>query len=313
VREHEGIRFARPMLCVGSAQIVEYLNGRGLSWRVDRTNRDIEFKRNFIRHKMIPQLEKECGGSVVDGLEELSSKARGFYKSIGAAAEGVFSKAVDFDGDKVELEFEFLSGQHREVEVELVRRCLGLIGCGERNLRQEHFERVLELGSEGASGKRVELPGGFEVLFEYGKLVFSRSQAESGSLDESVVLKVPGEVEFGGYVVKARVLDAGECDIEKFKGQKGTDVEWFDLDKVKGQVVVRGRGEGDRFVPIGMDEEKKVGKFLTDTRVSNSGRRGVFIVEDGEKIIWVGPVRVSELVKISDETRKVLEIAVFGV
>jgi tRNA(Ile)-lysidine synthase len=87
-------------------------------------------------------------------------------------------------------------------------------------------------------------------------------------------------------------------------------VEWFDLDNVKLPLVVRSREDGDRFVPLGLREEKKVGKFLTAAKVPQQIRKKVFIVADSEKIIWLWPIRMCQQAKITDKTKKILRLQI---
>jgi tRNA(Ile)-lysidine synthase len=87
-------------------------------------------------------------------------------------------------------------------------------------------------------------------------------------------------------------------------------VERFDLDKVKPPVTVRFRQEGDRFWPLGLSGQKKVGKFLTAAHLPQEVRAKVLIVADREKIIWVWPIRISQKAKITDETQKILQLQI---
>jgi len=73
---------------------------------------------------------------------------------------------------------------------------------------------------------------------------------------------------------------------------------------------VRFRQAGDRFVPLGLGQEKKVGKFLTAAKVPHEVRHKVLVVADGEKIIWVWPIRISEQAKVTDGTRKILQLQI---
>jgi DNA/RNA-binding domain of Phe-tRNA-synthetase-like protein len=54
--------------------------------------------------------------------------------------------------------------------------------------------------------------------------------------------------------------------------------------------------------------EKKVGKFLTATRVPYELRDKILIVSDREKIIWIYPVRMSEQAKLNGQTRRILKM-----
>ena len=125
-------------------------------------------------------------------------------------------------------------------------------------------------------------------------------------------IEIPGQTTFGKFLIQAAVLEKNEVDFEKFKAAKTDSIEWFDLDKTKPPLFVRFRRPGDRFVPLGQSEEKKLGKFLTAQRVPHGIRRDVFIVADGEKIIWIWPVRISQQARITGETRKILQLKITG-
>ena len=217
VQEFDGIGFVRPLLCVRRKEIIEYLKERELQWREDSTNEQCQYRRNFIRHRLIPQLQEQSE-SVVEQLSDLSQSARGFYALICRRAEEVWGKLTKCESERVELDLEKFSGEHREVRVELVRRGLGMVGCGERDLTQEHYERVLEICGRNVSGKKIELPGGFLAWCEYGKLVISKGKEGKGErAEQSIELEVPGETKFGNYLVEAAFLEAGDVDVKKFE------------------------------------------------------------------------------------------------
>ena len=306
------IRFVRPLLCVRRDEILKYLEGRNLKWRQDHTNADCTYRRNFIRHRLLPALQKDCGGCIVEQLSELTESAREFYRLVCSRAEQMWPELADCGNDRVALNLKRFLSEPEPVKVELVRRSLSAIGSGERDLTQRHYERILQLAEQKVSNKKIELPDGFVVGFEYGKVIFSRQkdrQPERQTSD-SIELKVPGQTRFDNYLIEASVLETKECDVEKFKVEKPQFVEWFDFDKMKPPILVRFRRAGDRFRPLGLAEEKKVGKFLTAARVPQELRRKLLIIADSEKIIWVWPIRMSEQAKISGGTRKILQLQI---
>ncbi len=309
----DDIRFVRPLLCVRRDEIVEYLQKRNVKWREDHTNADCTYRRNFIRHRLLPALQKECTGSIVEQLSELAESARKFYRLVCGRADELWAKLADCGGERVALNLKGFLPEPEPVKVELVRRSLSAIGSGERDLTQQHYERILQLAQQKVSNKKIELPDGFVVGFEYGKVIFSRQKDRQPKrqTNDSIELKVPGQTRFENYLIEASILEGKECDVEKFKAEKNQFVEWFDFDKVKLPILVRFRRAGDRFRPLGLGGEKKVGKFLTAARVP--GRRKVLIISDSEKIIWVWPIRMSEQAKITGGTRKILQLRITGV
>jgi len=305
--------FVRPLLCVRRDKIIEYLEQRNLKWRQDHTNADCTYRRNYIRHRLLPALQQDCTGSLVEQLSELSESARRFYKLVCSRADGVWPKAADCAGEKIKLDLKMLLAQPQPVMVELVRRSLTTLDCGERDLTQRHYERILQLAEQNVSGKKIRLPGKFVVSAEYGNLIFSGPEKRPHSEEqivESTEVEVPGQTRFGRYLIETAIFEAEEEELEKFKAGKNNFIERFDFDKIKPPLVVRFRKPGDRFVPLGLSEEKKVGKFLTAARVPQEVRQKLLIVADSERIIWVWPIRIAEQAKVTGGTRKILQLQI---
>ncbi|MHC4666429.1 MAG: tRNA lysidine(34) synthetase TilS, partial [Planctomycetota bacterium] len=324
VREFgERIRFVRPLLCVTRDEIIEYLRARNLKWRVDHTNFDCTYRRNFIRHRLLPVLQEDCGPCVVEQLSELAHSARRFYRLLSNQADAVWAESVDCSRDTVVLDLKKFSAHHPAVKVELVRRGLIEVGSGERDVTRRHYERVLKLAEENVSGRQVALPDGFMARREYGKVILSRTRKETWTLAEeadSIEVTVPGLTRFGVYLIEASFVESDKDDLAGQKmdsclhrndkvGRTGF-VEQFDLDKVNLPVTVRGREAGDRFWPLGLAGEKKVGRFLTSAKIPQELRQKVLVIADTEKIIWVWPIRMSEQAKVDGGTRKILQLRI---
>jgi len=309
----DGIGFVRPLLCVRRDEIVEYLRKRNLKWRVDRTNDDCKYRRNYIRHRLLPALQQQSNGSIVEQLSELAQSAQKFYSLVCSSVEKIWPQLTDCTADNVTLDLKSFLAQPPAVKVEIVRRSLTYLGGGERDLTHRHYERVLQLSRQNISGREIGLPDGFVVWCEYGKLIFARAKGvlkPEEQISKSIKLEVPGRTRFARYLIEAAIFEAEGRDFEKFKAQKTNFVEWFDLDNVKLPLVVRSREDGDRFVPLGLREEKKVGKFLTAAKVPQQIRKKIFIVADAEKIIWVWPIRIGEQAKVTSGTRKILQLRI---
>jgi tRNA(Ile)-lysidine synthase len=196
------------------------------------------------------------------------------------------------------------------VAVELTRQVLVEIGTGLRNMTHAHYRDVLRL-ARGISAHKLSLPDGTVMSAGREKLCFEKNPAETRA--ESVTpaskpLAIGGRTDFDGYVIETTLLDAAACDVERFKENKDSSVEWFDYDKLILPLIVRKRQQGDRFVPLPMANEKKVGKFLTAARIDPESRKGIVIIADTEKIIWVAPVRCAASTAVCSATKRILEI-----
>lgn len=56
-------RLLRPLLGVGREEILAYALGHGLTWVDDESNMDFRFSRNYLRHRIIPELSARFPGA----------------------------------------------------------------------------------------------------------------------------------------------------------------------------------------------------------------------------------------------------------
>jgi len=304
------VRFVRPLLWAGREEIIDYLKKRNLEWCVDKTNRDCTFRRNYIRHKLMPVLQQQCKGSLVEQLSGLAQSARRFYRFVCDCADKVWEQLISFSDESVSLDLNLFLAQAQPVRVELLRRSLAAVGSGEGDMTEQHYEMILQLARQNISGKRIELPHGFVVLREYENLIFARASESQVQADKVIGLTVPGETTFGSFQVEATVFDVGAGDDGRFEAEKGGFVESFDLDKITLPLKVRRHRPGDRFVPLGTTEGKKVGRFMIDQRIPKRKREKTLVVTDGERIIWVWPIRMSDEAKVTDSTKRLLRLQI---
>lgn len=325
----DGIKFVRPLLCVRRDEIIRYLQKLNLKWREDHTNIDCAHKRNFIRRRLLPALQKNCTISIVEQLFELAQLSCKFYNLLSSRAQQIWAQLAQSGENKITLNLKRFLAEPEPIRIELIRMSLATIGSGERDLTERHYERILQLAEQNMNTGKLELPNGFVVLKQSENLIFARSEKLAHLVDElleSAELKIPGRTGFGKFLIEAAIFDAGcstvRCPVEMLDARRrkksrienresGIEfVERFDLDKVKFPLSVRFRRRGDRFQPLGLPAEKKIGKFLTTAKVSQGIRNKILVVSDSKKIIWVWPIRISERAKVTHQTQKTLQLQI---
>jgi tRNA(Ile)-lysidine synthase len=308
-----GITFVRPLLCVSRAEIIEYCRANHLQWRYDHTNADTGYTRNRIRHLLLPQLQTECEGSLAEQLDRLSLNCRVLYKRVCRNVEKVWPVVVPASQpDRFVLDSKVFCAQTRIIQAELIRRSLVAVGSGERDLKELHYRKIIEL-PQNPKGRTIELPDHFLAEYQHDKFIFRRISKPKKAPDPFLRpsrLAIPGRTQFGDYNIKATILNATDCDVHRFRADKDKNIEWFDYDKLIGPLLVRSRRVGDRFCPFGRAGQKRVGKFINAQKVPHRLRQKLLIIQDSEKIIWLAPLRRSKLAQVNDTTKTVLEIKI---
>ena len=305
---------ARPLLCLTRDEVVQYLERRDLRCREDHTNVDLAYTRNTIRHRLLPALQRESGASLIEALSGLAASARNLYERIRREAQEARSTLAGFADGKAVIDGPGLTALPEPVAIELVRQALVDLDCREDELKQVHYRGILQLARKRVGGRRLSLPDGFTARYGRERIILGRPEAPRVALapPEPVILQVAGETRFDEYEIEARILERARIEPVQIRRDKTRFSEYLDLDRVKPPVIVRARQAGDRFQPLGMPDEKKVGKFLTTAKHPRDERERVLVFADREKIIWLCPVRISERAKVTEETERILSLKVTG-
>lgn len=89
---------------------------------------------------------------------------------------------------------------------------------------------------------------------------------------------------------------------------------FLDFEKIRFPVMIDyWHKKGERFVPLGIKDFKKIQDYFTDMKIPYSKRLRVPLLCDQEKIIWVGNYRIDDRVKIDEQTKKIFHIKIIDI
>ena len=172
------------------------------------------------------------------------------------------------------------------VLLEALEQCGGRRDIGSVHIRQ--IEALMEAGV----GSRASLPGGREAEREYTAVFL-------GSGREKTVHELP-EWHMTVYPVQ--------------KDQKIEEKQYtkcFDYDKIKDTVLLRYRQTGD-YLELAGTGKKTVKRYMIDRKIPAAVRDSVPVFADGSHVLWIVGYRISEEYKVTEQTRRVLQITVGG-
>jgi tRNA(Ile)-lysidine synthase len=241
-------KFARPLVGVTRAEILEYLRERGISWREDSTNADPRFARNRIRHQLLPQLAREWNPKIVDALANLADLA---YEE-----ERWLASLVPGDG----LGSKELKSMPRALARRMVRSAIERAKGDLRGIEFEHIESVIDM-----DGARVGLPG-VEAIRSCGRIAIRAAQA---SRSEPVEVTVPGTYPSPD--------GNSEIHLEPCVNLK------VDL---AGPLVLRAWRPGDHYRPVGKSRDQKIREMFRYAGVPQWQRRTWPVLESCGTVLW---------------------------
>ena len=325
--EGSPIRLIRPLLRRDHRALLSYLAESGVPYREDRTNEDKSVMRNRIRHQVLPLLESEINPQVREALLRLGEQARWLEEYFRDTIQRMFKTLVIARTDQeLTLNAAALGKRPRIVQTELIRRAVVSFQLGEQDLGFAQLAAVLDLVADPGSGKEVHLPGGMTVSKRYDRLVFSMPTDEPReTIAAEIAVHVPGRtlLPIRRMEINCSVTDVDAGTLSQWlhrqhatqqtppsRQQRSPDVdeEWVDLDCVHPPLVVRTRSPGDRLWPLGAPGSKKLSEFLSDAKVHPQERDRVAVLCDQFGPVWVIGHRIDERVKLTAQTKRVLQL-----
>jgi tRNA(Ile)-lysidine synthase len=322
VFEEQGHAFGelvRPLLGFRRAALQEFLRERGQSWREDSSNRDTAFLRNRVRHRLLPMIGEEFGEAAIEHMGELAEIARAeeeHWERVHPEVRGQGGGAESV-GDRDEtrraaslrvgrLSLLPLAAQRRLVRVWLEMNAPNL------TISFRLIEEALELAhgssNRGTAGKKVELPGGWNLRRGRQELLLDpeTSSGRGEAAGYEYALAVPGAVEVPelGVRIEARVVDVGDVPEDERRGL-------LDLARMPKEVLIRNWRAGDRFWPAHTAATKKVKELLSDRHATGVEKKlWPVAVAEGCGLIWMrgfavpaalrAPVRASKAIWIRE-------------
>lgn len=295
-------RIIRPLLACERKEIEAYLTERGIDWCEDATNHSMEYTRNRIRGKVLPEMETGINAKTVSHLSAFGKEMRETaefldmltQKAMKACAQAAPGKGVVFCKSFLQ-EPVFLRER-------IVRAVLKEVGCGLKDIRREHIEKVVSL-SEGQSGKEIILPGGWRAGKSFDRLVIQKKVSEESRECPMIPLLIPGETRtpFGTFF--ARVFPNENQPIPQNKYTK-----WLNYDKITCDITLRGRAPGDFLIINRQGGRKKLKAYFIEEKVPSAERDRIPLLTIGSEVLWVTGYRISEGYKVEKSTETILEI-----
>ncbi|HJT38647.1 MAG TPA: tRNA lysidine(34) synthetase TilS [Actinomycetota bacterium] len=297
--------YVRPLIDARRAQTVAFCRALRLRPRIDPTNDDPAFRRNVIRNETIPFVRSTLNAGLTESIARLGDILRDEDHYLhGLALSQAPPEPNPGGGSRLPVE----SIQRSPVPIQrrAIRYLFSVEGYEAGAAQTEAVRRLVV--SDKTSGS-IDLAGPLSARLEYGFLVVSRAPSPAGSV-APVELAVPGETELPPWGARARTWISSEHPASM---PDGTSECVVDADRVSFPLRVRRWRSGDRFRPLGMNRQKKVGDFFTDEKVSRAVRGEVpLIVDDDGTICWIVGHRIDDRAKVSARTQRFLWIEFEG-
>ena len=148
----------RPLLCVTKKEIETFLKKHKIKFRIDKTNFDTKIPRNFLRHKIIPLLEK-----INPNLPQTILKNSKLIKETQNFIEEEAIKWIEANDlsprfrPLSRFDLKELKPLHKALKREIIRQIYYKKSGDAKNISASNIEEVLDILDKNIGGKKKKL------------------------------------------------------------------------------------------------------------------------------------------------------------
>jgi tRNA(Ile)-lysidine synthase len=297
IRPRNGF-IVRPLISVCRSEIDSFIKEQSLQFVKDTSNDSIEFKRNFIRHRLIP-IMKELNPSVNKAIartsEHITDVETIYLNAIETAKNELVTQTCD---SEIYINIEKL--QHQRAAKTILYEILRPYGFNRETAENIH------IALNGISGKQFFASNSkYKLLKDRENLIIynlEKTNIEEYKLTEN-------KEDWENLPIR---LSAEKISIDTtYKAEKNQMTGTFDYDKLHFPLVLRKWKQGDRFVPFGMRGKKKLSDYFIDNKISINDKEKIRVLCSGDDIIWVVGRRTDNRFLIDKTTKNVFIIKFF--
>jgi tRNA(Ile)-lysidine synthase len=314
----KNIPLVRPLLGIWRDEIDAYIEQIGLTPCDDRSNLDMAYHRNRIRHELIPVL-KSYNPKIKSVIWRMADVLREEAQFLDEITEQSFEDCRQGCSDvQISLSLKKFQRLPKALKRRVLRHAIAQLNPDVRDVGFEVVERGLTCVQGMASGGEIDLVSRLTMMVIDDVLIIKTWDAEIPDLgqlsvfckDEQGVLDLgqPLYLRFGQRI-EVSLMEKPPKNLMAVVKTLSPDEAWLDYDRLDLPLIVRARHEGDRLQPLGMGgQSQSLQDIFVNCKLAEPFRSRWPVVLSGDQIAWVVRIRPSEVFKIRETTQRILKL-----
>ena len=289
----------RPVLTLSKEEILGYLQKKKIEYRTDSSNLENDYQRNFLRNEIIPLIKKKLNPQFDAALLRTSEIMQSVSSFVNEQIQHVIEETTVRKQKKLIIDLKKLKGFDYRLHATFFRTAV------KKYLKMElDGKNINDLENllNKQTGKKVAFTNGLQAVKERNSIIIYFEKLKKDNVKQ-IQLSVGEKKSISDKVISVREINGTKVRLGKSRNR-----EYITADKIKGSLTLRRWTNGDRFYPLGMKHSKKVSDFLNEQKIESNRKKEQLVLTNYEKIVWIVGIRIDERYKLTDKTKKVLEL-----
>ena len=285
----------RPLLCVNRNETEKYCTEEEIEYRIDSSNNEDIYKRNSVRHHMIPELEVLFGN-----IEEKLNNIAIASEEADSYIRGISHKVLE----KCKTSMTSINTLQLSREEKILQKYVLMLFLSDNSIPYDN-EDINNLVNLIDRTGRIQLKKGF-IAQHYNKQISIYSNTDK--LNITAHLANLGN----NYFSDKKSINICLVNLSSFKKryENYSLFELIDYDKIIGNLIIRQWMPGDVFNSLRRKNTKSLKKIFNEKKLLPNDKYEQVILSDDSGIVWLEDEGVSTLKAVNDNTQKVLVIRI---
>ena len=280
----------RPLLDFSRERIEHYCEENDIPFVHDSTNDKDEYRRNFVRHNILPQV-KQLEPSFDSSFQKFLSLIEQDIDFLETASDELIGKAKISDN---KYDVTVFLNTHKAVST----RALSKILSQYANVQVEKKHIDILYDAISSNSKKVQITGGVFAVIKNKTLFFTKNILPA----EQVNLKVEYEGKYSFFNKKIVLSHLSQKVYNMFL------FDFIDCDKIVGDLILRNRVSGDRISLQKRNVTKTLKKLFCEDGIPEEKRGTVAVLSDDLGVVWVEGYGCDNRCKADENSTDVIKI-----
>lgn len=163
----------RPLIECERKDIENYCNQKQLNPKIDKTNLDITYTRNKIRHVVIPYIQKEFNPNIIQSIENLSDIIIQEDAFIEKQTETIYKHLlIEENAKDIIIDLKNFNLQETVIKSRIIRYIIKRLFHSNKSIEKVHIEDIIKLCHNNIGNKYLKPNKNCKVLVKNHKIYF---------------------------------------------------------------------------------------------------------------------------------------------
>lgn len=279
----------RPLLPYTKEDIITYNKSHNITYYIDSSNTNIDYTRNWYRHKVLPILKEKDKNIHLKFLkysETLQEYNEYIDREINKKLSTIYQNNI--------INIDVLNKEDYFLKKNILYYIMNDIYNNESNIiTEKHIQNILTMINSNKPNLSINMPQSKILVKEYNKLYIKK--------------KIKEEKKYKIIFEDTTKIDSLEIKKVSEEESDGNNICRLNSKDIKFPLYIRNRKDGDYMILKNSNYKKKIKEIFIENKLPISKRNNYpLLVDSDDKVLWIPNMKKSNLCYKKDENYDII-------